>query len=75
MFNCGMIAAELPSETIDILFKEFSGKTARLSLDLEKNILIFKADNKERQISFALKDFEAALVKAGGWVEYAAEHY
>jgi 3-isopropylmalate/(R)-2-methylmalate dehydratase small subunit len=75
MFNCGMIAAELPAETIDSLFKEFSGKKAVLFVDLEKNILTIKADEKETTISFTLKDFEAALVKAGGWVEYAAKHY
>jgi 3-isopropylmalate/(R)-2-methylmalate dehydratase small subunit len=75
MFNCGMIAAELPFETIDSLFKDFSEKKATLSIDIEKNILHIKADSRERQISFALKDFEKALVEAGGWVEYAAKHY
>ncbi len=78
MFNCGMIAAELPIETIDFLFKEFAGKNAVLSVDLEKNILHIKADQSgriEKQISFALKEFETVLVQAGGWVEYAAKHY
>lgn len=75
MFNCGMIAAELPIETIDLLFKEFAGKNAVLVVDLEKNILHIKADHFEKQIVFTLKELETALVKAGGWVEYAAEHY
>jgi 3-isopropylmalate/(R)-2-methylmalate dehydratase small subunit len=75
MFNCGMIAAELSSEIIDSLFKEFAGKKAVLFVDLEKNNLIIKTGEKERTIPFVLKDFESALVKAGGWVEYAAEHY
>jgi 3-isopropylmalate/(R)-2-methylmalate dehydratase small subunit len=75
MFNCGMIAADLPAETIDSLFQEFAGKNASLSVDLERNMLYIKAEEKEKQIPFTLKDFEAALVKSGGWVEYAAEHY
>jgi 3-isopropylmalate/(R)-2-methylmalate dehydratase small subunit len=75
MFNCGMIAAELPSEIIDSLFKDFAGLNANLSVDLEKNILMIKAGKKEKTIPFVLKDFEAALVRAGGWVEYAAKHY
>ncbi|MDR2900509.1 MAG: 3-isopropylmalate dehydratase small subunit [Treponema sp.] len=75
MYNCGMIAAELPSETIDSLFVEFSGQNAILSVDIEKNVLTIKAGEKEKTIPFVLKDFEAALVQAGGWVEYAAKHY
>ncbi len=75
MFNCGMIAAELPAEVIDSLFKDFAGKPAGLSVDLEKNIFYIKAGSLEKQIPFVLKEFEKALVRAGGWVEYAAEHY
>ncbi len=87
MFNCGMIAAELPHDTINLLFKEFTGKQTVLSVDLENNMLYFKADcgnqddccNQndclEKQIPFALKEFEKALVQSGGWVEYAAKHY
>jgi 3-isopropylmalate/(R)-2-methylmalate dehydratase small subunit len=75
MYNCGMIAAELPAETIDLIFKEFAGKNVTLSVNLEKNILTITSDSQEKQVSFALNDFEKALVEAGGWVEYAAKHY
>ena len=75
MFNCGMIAAELPAGEIDALFREFAEETTNLSVDLEKGELVFRAGGKEKKVPLLLKDFEKALVKAGGWVEYAAEHY
>jgi 3-isopropylmalate/(R)-2-methylmalate dehydratase small subunit len=75
MFNCGMIAAELNGPTIDRLFEEFAGKETTLSVDLEKNQLHFVAGKTERQVPFILKDFEAALVRSGGWVQLAAQRY
>jgi 3-isopropylmalate/(R)-2-methylmalate dehydratase small subunit len=75
MFNCGMIAAEVDSPTIDRLFEEFAGKETVLSVDLEKNRLHFVAGKTERQVPFILKDFEAALVRSGGWVRFAAQRY
>jgi 3-isopropylmalate/(R)-2-methylmalate dehydratase small subunit len=75
MYNCGMIAAELPAAALDELFKEFAGTAAVLSVDTEKGSLTFKADGKEKIVPFVLKDFEKALVDSGGWVEYANKHY
>lgn len=75
MFNCGMIAAEVDGPTIDRLFEEFAGKETTVSVDLEKNQLRFVAGKTERQVPFILKDFEAALVRSGGWVQFAAQRY
>jgi 3-isopropylmalate/(R)-2-methylmalate dehydratase small subunit len=79
MYNCGMIAAELPSETINTLFKEFaSGPSAPdtiLVYDIQNASLIFKAGGKEKTVPFTLKGFDRALVEAGGWVEYADKKY
>jgi 3-isopropylmalate/(R)-2-methylmalate dehydratase small subunit len=78
MYNCGMIAAELPAAVLDELFKEFAGSPATLTVDTEKGILTFKAKGspgKEKTVPFVLKDFEKALVESGGWVEYANKHY
>ncbi|MDR3342145.1 MAG: 3-isopropylmalate dehydratase small subunit [Treponema sp.] len=75
MYNCGMIAAELPAATLEVLFQEFGGTKTTLSVDTDKGILIFKARAKEKTVPFKLQDFEKALVEAGGWVEYAAQHY
>jgi 3-isopropylmalate/(R)-2-methylmalate dehydratase small subunit len=78
MYNCGMIAAELPAAVLDDLFKEFADGPATLTVDTEKGILAFKAGKtggKEKNVPFVLKDFEKALVESGGWVEYANKHY
>ncbi|MDR3171362.1 MAG: 3-isopropylmalate dehydratase small subunit [Treponema sp.] len=75
MYNCGMIAAELPAETLEALFREFAGTTTTLSVDTTQGTLTFKAGTQEKIVSFGLKDFEKALVEVGGWVEYAAQHY
>jgi 3-isopropylmalate/(R)-2-methylmalate dehydratase small subunit len=75
MYNCGMIACELPAAALDEIFREFSGQPTKVAVDTEKGFLSFTAGSTEKNYPFVLKDFEKALVTAGGWVEYAAEHY
>lgn len=75
MFNCGMMAVELPAVIIDRVFKQFSGKDTFLETDLQKNMFIIKADGLTEEISFNISDFDRSLVDAGGWVEYADSRY
>jgi len=75
MYNCGMIACEVPAAILGELFKEFANEKTILTVDTDKGSLNFKAGGKEKTVSFTLKNFEKALVEAGGWVEYAAKHY
>ncbi|MDR2176629.1 MAG: 3-isopropylmalate dehydratase small subunit [Treponema sp.] len=85
MYNCGMIAAELPRETLDEIFREFApdggaagqgtGQPVTVSVDTEKGLLRFRSPGKEKTVPFKLEGFERALVEAGGWVEYAAGRY
>lgn len=75
MFNCGMMAIELPARDIDHLFKIFADKETFLEANLEKNLLIIKAEGHEEEMSFSISDFDRALVEAGGWVDYADLHY
>jgi len=75
MYNCGMIACEVSASVLEELFKEFANAKTTLTVDTDKGSLCFKADGKEKTVSFTLKNFEKALVEAGGWVEYAAKHY
>ncbi|GHT68516.1 3-isopropylmalate dehydratase small subunit [Spirochaetia bacterium] len=75
MYNCGMIAAELPAAVLDELFKEFAGQSTTLSVGTEKGTLTFKSKENEKTVPFVLRDFEKALVESGGWVEYADKHY
>jgi 3-isopropylmalate/(R)-2-methylmalate dehydratase small subunit len=75
MYNCGMIACELPALALEELFREFGGVATELSVDTAEAVLVFNGGGKEKTIPFVLKDFERALVEAGGWVEYAAKRY
>lgn len=76
MFNCGMLAIELPSESIDRIFNEFLSSETSVYADLEKNVLkVAGKDGKEAEIVFSISEFDRALVDAGGWVEYADAKY
>ncbi|MFW6052616.1 MAG: 3-isopropylmalate dehydratase small subunit [Desulfosalsimonas sp.] len=76
MFNCGMLAIELPSESIDRIFNEFLSSETSVYADLEKNVLkIVGKKGNEAEIAFLISEFDRALVEAGGWVEYADAKY
>jgi 3-isopropylmalate/(R)-2-methylmalate dehydratase small subunit len=76
MYNCGMIAAELPKATLDDLFSAYAGKDTSVEANVEKRELRFSTPGAaSKTVSFALGGFERALVEAGGWVEYAAKMY
>jgi 3-isopropylmalate/(R)-2-methylmalate dehydratase small subunit len=75
MFNCGMMAVELPAKTIDRIFRDFAGKETYLETNLEKNIFIITAKDLWFEVSFSISEFDRALVMTGGWVEYADSKY
>jgi len=76
MFNCGMMAIELPDEKVQALFELGAGKKAQLCVDLENDILIVTdGSGKELTLEFSISEFDKALVKAGGWVEFADKNY
>lgn len=75
MFNCGLLAIELPKETIDHLFATYKGKDASLAVDVENAKLTISADGNIETIPFTLGGFDKALVQAEGWVGYADKHY
>ena len=75
MYNCGMIAAELPAPALDEIFRDFAPEGAELLVDTGKGTLTIKNEYRVRAFSFALEGFEKALVEAGGWVEYVDKNY
>lgn len=75
MFNCGMMAVELPPEAVAGLFADFRGRDAEVETDLGAGILRFSGGGVRREIAFAVSGFHLALVKAGGWVAYADARY
>ena len=75
MFNCGMMALELPEDVIDGLFAAFAGRDTTVTTELERRRIVFSADAGTESIPFSISRFDAALVAAGGWVAYADRNY
>ncbi len=72
MFNCGLLAIELPAADIDALFK--LGNGIDIQVDIDKGMLTAR-NGQEKCINFSLNPFDAELVKAGGWLTYANDNY
>ena len=74
MFNCGMLAIELPREDINSLFA--LGDNTVIRVDLEHNLI--SAENEQGNslsITFSMNEFDRDLVIAGGWLAYADKKY
>ncbi len=77
MFNCGMLAIELPGSDIDSLIaleKEANGGVA-VQVNLQEQKVIARTSGREVSFNFDISPFDKALVEAGGWVEYADARY
>ena len=75
MFNCGLLALELPEKQVDGLFEAFAAHETRLEMDLAQSAFTLVAAGRRERCPFQLSPFDRALVEAGGWVEYADQHY
>lgn len=77
MFNCGMVAVELPGNALEELFGRFAGRETTMVFDLEGRTMSFFSPGTDGAVTlpFSLGDFEVAMIKAGGWVPFAAEKY
>jgi 3-isopropylmalate/(R)-2-methylmalate dehydratase small subunit len=76
MFNCGMLAVELPAKDIDAIFALRKTGAVNCSVDLKNKKLMFKTKSgKILSFGFSLMEFDETLVQAGGWIEYADQRY
>lgn len=75
MFNCGMLAVELPQAVIEHLFKDYSTTQTSISTDLKQNIFRFESDGQSEDIPFSISKFDRTLIDAGGWLEFADSKY
>ncbi len=75
MYNCGMMAIELPKAQIEMLFEKYCGKDCDIEVDVDKSTLTVSAGAQKEQLAIKVADFDKCLVKAGGWVEYADKNY
>ncbi len=72
MFNCGILAIELPAADIDRLFA-IKGAVS-IAVDLAGMTLTASSDDASQSpvsCSFQLNPFDRDLVAAGGWLAYA----
>jgi 3-isopropylmalate/(R)-2-methylmalate dehydratase small subunit len=76
MFNCGILAMELPKIDIEALFA-LSGEL-NAEVDVEKGIMIITSSDAAQeplQCSFVLNPYDKNLVSAGGWLAFADANY
>jgi len=81
MANCGMLAAEVSENDIENLFAYHDSlgqedqKTIFVEVDIGSDKLTVVGPGKVQDIIYTISEFDKALIKAGGWVEYADIHY
>lgn len=76
MFNCGILAIELPAEDIDKLFA-MEGDIS-FSVDMKEQQLTADSDADSQEsidFSFDINPFDKDLVSAGGWLAFADAKY
>ncbi len=72
MYNCGMLAIELPKKDIETIFS--LGDAVKIGVDLGA-CTITAQGSKKVVIPFKLNEFDKKLVEAGGWLAYADKNY
>jgi 3-isopropylmalate/(R)-2-methylmalate dehydratase small subunit len=75
MFNCGLLAVELPDEAIARLFAEYAHREIFAAADIGRAAIEIRAERHVEEIPFTLAEFDRALVEAGGWLDYADARY
>ncbi len=76
MFNCGMLAVELTKLEIEDLFEVAGKGEIECSVDYVQKSLIFTCKGEVvYELEYFISEFDDALVKAGGWVEFADKNY
>ena len=75
MFNCGMLAIELPKADIERLFALETEGDVTIDIDKDAQKITAKAGSKVENFTFEISQFDKALVEAGGWVEFADARY
>ena len=75
MFNGGMLAIELAPDSIDEIFALGKGAPLSCAVGLDSKMLTFAWAGGRRDFPFALNEFDEALVRSGGWVEFADAKY
>jgi 3-isopropylmalate/(R)-2-methylmalate dehydratase small subunit len=76
MFNCGILAIELPPSDIEQIFTMRGGLS--VAVDLNKTEMIVSSNDPAQKpvtCSFQMNAFDRDLVAAGGWLAYADKKF
>jgi 3-isopropylmalate/(R)-2-methylmalate dehydratase small subunit len=74
MFNCGMLAIELPENDIETLFSYREGG-AGIEVDFADDRITIESSKGKKTFDYNISGFDKALVESGGWVEFADSKY
>jgi 3-isopropylmalate/(R)-2-methylmalate dehydratase small subunit len=74
MFNCGLLAIELSRAEIERIFS-MKAEDAVMEINFPARKLKAANQSSSQEFAFELLEFDASLVKAGGWVEFADTRY
>jgi 3-isopropylmalate/(R)-2-methylmalate dehydratase small subunit len=75
MFNGGMLAIELAPDIISEIFVLGKNAALKCAVDLDAKKLSFSWADGSKQYPYTLSGFDEALVRSGGWVEFADAKY
>ena len=76
MFNCGILAIELSTDDIDLLFALHANDSVIVKIELKQDVVIVENTNGKRiECSFSMNPFDKELVGAGGWLAYADQKF
>jgi 3-isopropylmalate/(R)-2-methylmalate dehydratase small subunit len=75
MFNGGMLAIELAPAAIEEIFALGKNAALECAVDVDGKTLTFSWAGGSKQVPFALAQFDEALVRSGGWVDFADAKY
>lgn len=76
MFNCGILAVELPTEQLEELFRMEGNVSIAVDMDKgELNVISTDKNQPSKTFTFDMNAFDRQLVSAGGWLAYADKHY
>ena len=78
MYNCGLLALDMPKKTIDDMFKNFGNKETEAKIEQKEDgtwKVKLIAGSLSISYPFKLEGFEKALIENEGWIGYAESKY
>ena len=75
MFNCGMLAIELPKIAIQKIFDFGGDREMSVRVLMREMVLHFSVGGKTMEVPFELNSLDEELIMAGGWLAYADKKY